>query len=224
MKDGMHVGDGSSGSRREGSVRAMTRTAICAAVLVPLALLVAASAFAATITSFTGTIGRATDYPYCSGSTIIITGSGFVTDGGVQSVSIGGVPAASFSVGSDSTLYALVGYGATTGPVVVTTPLGSVTSAVPETIYPCASSGSTSKPDVTSIAPTKAKGGKKLQLFGSGFVGTTAVTVGGVSATFAVPSDVNMYVIIPTTAKNGNISLSITNAEGTTKVTIDKTS
>ena len=102
MKDGMHVSDGSSQSGG-GSVRTMARAAICAAVLVPLALLVASSALAATITSFTGTIGRATDYPYCYGSTITISGTGFVTDGGVKSVTIGGVPAASFSVGSDTT-------------------------------------------------------------------------------------------------------------------------
>ena len=59
---------------------------------------------------------------------ITVNGSGFVSDGGVTSVTIGGVPASEIIVGSNEILYARLGAGATNGPVVVTTPAGSVTA------------------------------------------------------------------------------------------------
>lgn len=49
---------------------------------------------------------------------------------GTTSVSFNGIPAASFSVVSDTYLTAIVPAGATTGPVVVTTPSGPLTSNV----------------------------------------------------------------------------------------------
>jgi uncharacterized repeat protein (TIGR03803 family) len=54
-----------------------------------------------------------------------ILGQGFT---GTTSVTFNGVPATSFKVGSDTFLTAVVPTGATTGPVVVTTPTGTLTS------------------------------------------------------------------------------------------------
>src|SRR5579863_3398009 len=126
-------------------MRALFRITACSAVLIPLVLLVASSSFAVTITSV-GNLGgnggntienrdvaTAADDPYCPGTVLVITGTGFVNDsnspdpvlGAVKSVSIGNVPANWFKVGSDNTLYAQVGKGATTGPVVVTTAGGA---------------------------------------------------------------------------------------------------
>jgi uncharacterized repeat protein (TIGR03803 family) len=54
-----------------------------------------------------------------------ILGQGFT---GTTSVAFNGVPATSFKVGSDTFLTAIVPTGATTGPVVVTTPTATLTS------------------------------------------------------------------------------------------------
>jgi hypothetical protein len=196
--------------------------------MVPLALLAAGSIFAASITNVTGEKGllliRAAQYPYCKGSFVTISGSGFVTDGGVSSVSIGGVPPSWYEVGSDSVILAYVGANAQSGlPVTVTTPAGTATSgSLTLTVTPCASSGAQYKPYVASVRKY-VKGGQKLQIQGAAFIGTQSVTFGGVAAPFSIPSDANMYVIIPKTAKNGNDVLKITNNVGSASVTLIKT-
>jgi IPT/TIG domain len=222
MEHGMRVIGKSIESKKTGRFHGMFRAALCMAVVVPIALMAAGSAFAVTITSFAGTAVRAPDPPYCVGSIVTITGSGFLSGGAVTSVTFGGVPAASFYAGSDTVLLATVGAGAQTGPIVVTTPQGSATSATPELIEACASGPPTSRPAITG-APPKVKGGKKIQLHGSGFVGVTSVTVGGVTAPYAIPTDQNMYVIIPTTAKNGSVAIKLTSPAGTGTVSVLKT-
>ena len=59
------------------------------------------------------------------GKTAEILGQGLT---GASSVTFNGVPAASFSIVSDTYMTAVVPSGATTGPVVVTTPSGTLTS------------------------------------------------------------------------------------------------
>ncbi len=59
------------------------------------------------------------------GSTVQILGQGFT---GTTSVTFNGVPAINFTIGSDTFLTAVVPIGATTGPVVATTPSGTLTS------------------------------------------------------------------------------------------------
>jgi len=243
-------------------MRALFRTTVCVAVLTPFALLIAGSASAvtiATVGSYFGTgattinnqaVATAEDYPYCSGTYEAIQGSGFVYDsanpdptkGAVISVMMGNVPAAQFWVGSDTKMYAQVGKGATTGPVVVTTTAGTFsTDSLPGgrldgglgtalqnltpglKIIPCVSKPTIVKAAVTSIKPSKAKGGKRVTINGSGFSGVTKVTIGGKDATFAVVQDQNMVVIVPTTAKNGKLPVVITNSAGTVTSTVSLT-
>jgi len=148
----------------------------------------------------------------------MITGSGFVTDGGIVSVTIGGVPASEIVVGSDQYLYARVGPGATSGPIVVTTKAGTARATPDAQVVPCQSTATaSSKPAVASVTPVKAKGGKKIKLSGSGFVGTSSVTVGGVPATFSIPSDNLMYVIVPKAAKTGQQTILVKNNLGVAK-------
>jgi uncharacterized repeat protein (TIGR03803 family) len=59
------------------------------------------------------------------GQTAQILGQGFT---GTTSVTFNGVPASSFTVGNPAYLRAVIPSGATTGPVVVTTPKGTLTS------------------------------------------------------------------------------------------------
>jgi hypothetical protein len=225
-------------------MRSVSRAVLCVAVLVPLALVVVGSSLAASITGFswygsttsgaspaTGLaagIATADLYPYCVGTNIVINGGGFVKDGGVSAVTIGGKPARYYTIGSDSQIFAGVGVGATTGTIQVTTPAGVATSSGTVSIQPCQStSGVAPLPKATGIKPTSAKGGAKIEIFGSGFLGTSAVTVGGVKTSFSLPSDYNLYFILPKTAPSGKQKIVLTGIAGVTRtltVTINKKS
>src|SRR4249919_1011253 len=104
-----------SETRGSGLMRALLRSAACVGALLPFVLLVAGSALAVTVTSAvnqdrnTISNGTASQDPYCSGTYVVITGTGFVSDGGVTSVMIANVPALNVRVGSNTTLYAQVG-------------------------------------------------------------------------------------------------------------------
>jgi hypothetical protein len=211
-----------------GSVGASRRIAVFFSVLVALGLVAAESAGAVTITSWVG--GKAsvpqivTAAGTCPGTVVTINGTGFVNDGGIVSVTIGGVPAGVVVVGADNILYARVGAGATSGPIVVTTKAGSATASPNAIVFPCQATGvATLKPTIDLVAPQSAKGGKKLRLYGSGFVGATSVTVAGSAATYAIPSDNLMYVIVPASAKAGLNTIVVTNAQGSAKVVFQKT-
>ncbi len=159
----------------------------------------------------------------CPGTVVMITGSGFVNDGGIVSVTIGGVPASEVIVGSDIYLYARVGAGATSGPVVVTTKAGTAKATPDAIVWPCQATGlATAAPAIDSVTPQRAKSGKKLTLIGSGFVGATSVTVGGERAAYAIPSDNIMYVRVPADTKAGLTTVVVTNNKGSGKVVFQK--
>ena len=214
--------------RGSASIRVFLRTAFCVSLLVALGLGAAGSAGAVTITSWVG--GKAAVPAVvtagggnCPGTVVFITGTGFVNDGGIVSVTIGGTPASEIIVGSDIYLYARVGAGATSGPVVVTTKAGTATASTNAVVWPCQSLGAaTAAPTIDSVSPQRAKGGKKLTLAGNGFVGTSSVTVGGSPAAYAIPSDNRMYVRVPADAKAGLTTIVITNNKGSAKVVFQK--
>ncbi|HET9308883.1 MAG TPA: choice-of-anchor tandem repeat GloVer-containing protein [Candidatus Sulfotelmatobacter sp.] len=63
-------------------------------------------------------------------------------------------------------------------------------------------------PFVTFLPPHSAgKVGKSIGLLGQGFTGTTDVTFGGISASFAVASDTYMTATVPNLAKTGPIKV-----------------
>jgi IPT/TIG domain len=204
------------------------RTAVCLSLLVTLGLVAAGSAGAVTITGWVG--GKAavptvvTAPGSCPGTVITISGTGFVADGGIVNVMIGGVQAGEITIGSDSTLFARVGAGATNGTVSVTTKAGTATSATPAVVYPCQSTAAaTEAPKIDAVTPQRAKGGKKLTLSGIGFVGTSSVKIGSESMPYAIPSDNLMYVTVPKDAKNGLQTIVVTNNKGSAKVVFQKT-
>jgi hypothetical protein len=214
--------------RGSASTRVSRRTALCLSVLVAFGLVAAGSAGAVTITSWVG--GKAAVPAVvtagggnCPGTVVFITGSGFVNDGGIVSVTIGGMPASEIIVGSDIYLYARVGAGATSGPVVVTTKAGSAKATPDAVVWPCQSLGAaTAAATIDSVTPQRAKGGKKLTLAGNGFVGTASVTVGGTPAAYAIPSDNLMYVRVPADTKAGLTTIVVTNNKGSAKVVFQK--
>jgi hypothetical protein len=201
------------------------KTALALLALVALGLVAAGSAGAVAITSWRGGSGSVpqdvTAEGNCPGTTTTITGTGFVNDGGITSVTIGGVPADAIVVGSDTTLFARVGPGATSGAVTVTTKAGSATAATQAVVLPCQSSGvAGEKPAVDSLVPKSAKAGAKVKLNGIGFVGTKSVTLNGSSVPYAIPSDNVMYIRVPTGTKAGAATIEITNTLGSVKATL----
>jgi hypothetical protein len=206
-----------------------------AAVVMTSALLLAGSALAVTITAFTPKAGLAEDQPYCPGGHVTITGSGFVSDGGVTAVTFGGgVNAVDVQVGSDNTINVMVPTGAKTGPITVTTRAGTASTqtlnaasnvtpigeiALPNNLFTVNDcwgrvAGTTSATTATgatvtisSFSPIKAKAGTKVTIVGTNLTGATGVKIGGVKATFTVASGTKITATVPARAKTGKISV-----------------
>src|SRR5437773_1472528 len=147
------------------------------------------------ITSFTPMSGRV-------GTSVTINGTGFT---GATAVTFNG-STASFTLASDTTIQATVPVGATTGPISVTTPGGTTTSANNFTVVP--------PPAITSFTPMSGRVGTRLTINGTGFTGATAVTFNGSTASFTVASDTTIQATVPVGATTGPIS--VTTPGGTT--------
>src|SRR5260370_18058362 len=63
------------------------------------------------------------------------------------------------------------------------------------------------KPAIVSFNPSSGVAGSKVMIHGSHFVGTTAVTFNGVSASFQVPNTDNIVATVPAGATNGPIAV-----------------
>ena len=115
-----------------------------------------------------------------------------------------GTGSASFTVVSDTYMTAKVPATGTTGYVTVATPSGTLTSSQTFKVLPV----------ITSFTPTNGPVGSKVTITGSGFIGATKVTFGGVNATtYTVNSGTQISATVPTGAKTGMIA--VTTPEGT---------
>ncbi|WP_287130952.1 BPSS1187 family protein [Candidatus Cyanaurora vandensis] len=144
------------------------------------------------------------------GMEVTIKGTSLGTTTGV---SFNGIPA-TFTVVSGTTVKAVVPEGATTGPITLTNPAGSVTSAN-FAVYP--------QPVVTSFTPETGQVATSLTITGTGFTGVTAVGVGLVEATaFTVVSDTQIIatVAVGTTTGAVRVSNPAVNAVSTTNFTV----
>jgi hypothetical protein len=191
-------------------------------------LILAGTAAAVSITSFTPTSGLAltpADGSLCPGGTIAITGSGFALDGPASSVSVSfnGTKSPLVTVGSDSTVFAVVPTNATSGPISVTTAAGTATSPSPFTVNPCpytAADATTqaSPPVVKRVKPAKAKVGATITITGTSFDKASRVTIGGVRASFKLVSPTQITATVPKRAKSGKVT--VTTPVGTTASTV----
>jgi len=155
---------------------------------------VAPPAPAPTIAGFTPTSGPV-------GASVAVSGTNLT---GATSVTFNGV-SATFSVTSDTAIQATAPAGATTGPIAVTTPGGTATSASPFTVIPA--------PSITGFAPTSGPAGTSVTISGASLSGATAVAFNGVGATFTVSSDTSIQATVPAGADTG--PLSVTTPSGT---------
>jgi len=135
------------------------------------------------------------------GQTVGILGQGFT---GTTSVSFNGTPA-TFTFKRDTFLIATVPAGATTGPVTVTTPSGTLTSNVPFRV----------RPVILGFSPPSGPVGTPVTMTGSSLTQTTAVAFGGVGATsFTVNSDTQITATVPTGAQSGEIAVFTAGGKG----------
>ena len=148
-----------------------------------------------TITSFAPTA------PAPPGTTITITGINFI---GVTAVTIGGVPAASFTVVSSTSITAVVKAGAQSGSITVVTPGGTATLA-----------GYHAVPVIAAFSPTSAATGTTVTIIGTDFDGATAVSFGGVAATSWYVSPTNSATLTAVVGPGASGTVSITTAGGT---------
>lgn len=147
--------------------------------------------------------------PVAGGNSVTIFGSNFT---GATSVMFGGV-AASFIVNSSSSITATapaVGF-AQVVDVTVTTPSGTSSTAGSANDYTY-----TLLPNITFLSPNtgSSAGGNTVIITGTGFLGVTSVTFGGVSASFTVNSSTQITATAPAGAA-GTVDVRATNSSGT---------
>jgi len=156
-----------------------------------------AGPFVPTITGFTPASG-------VQGTSVTITGTNF---NNVSKVSFNGVSAA-FTVNSGSQITATLPATASTGPIAVTTPGGTATSAASFTFIP-----GPPVPVITSFSPGAGFPAASVVITGNYFSNATSVTFGGGGAVFTVNSDTMITATVPGSASTGAIS--VTTASGT---------
>jgi hypothetical protein len=162
--------------------------------------------------------------PVGGGGTVTIGGAGFT---GATSVLFGTVPAASYTVDSDTAITAVVPAG-TNGVVdiQVRTPFFTTpATALDQYTYVGA------PPTVTSLFPGSGSvvGGNLVQITGSGFTGVTAVDFGSTpAASYTVESPTLINAIAPTTVaastpsgSAGTVDVTVTNLAGASSTSAD---
>jgi uncharacterized repeat protein (TIGR03803 family) len=147
------------------------------------------------IAAFVSLVG----FPAGSAGTVVqILGQGFNSASSVKF----GTGSASFTIGSDTYMTATVPANGTTGAVTVTTSGGVLKSAQNYKVIPL----------ITSFSPTSGPVGSPVTINGSGFVGASKVTFGGVKATtYSVNSaGTQITATVPTGAVTGKIGVTTT--------------
>jgi hypothetical protein len=129
-----------------------------------------------------------------SGATITLTGSNFT---GTLSVTIGGMPAASFEVLSSTVIKVTVGSGAS-GSISVTTNVG--TGGKAGFIF------LSNPPVITSFTPTAIFGPDTVTIKGQYFTATSLVKFGNITASFEVVSD-SVIIAIIDAGTSGDVSV-----------------
>ncbi|MBO9633018.1 MAG: VCBS repeat-containing protein [Chitinophagaceae bacterium] len=145
-----------------------------------------------------------------AGTTITITGLNFDD---ATAVSIGGIPVASFSVVSSTSITAIVPEGGN-GAISVTTSYGTTTKNVFTLTEP-------KQPVIISFSPASAPAGSVLTISGKNFSTIPAgniVNVGGVRATVLTATPTRLTVTVPTGAVYKPISVTVSGLTGLSNI------
>jgi len=137
-----------------------------------------------------------------AGSRVILTGTGFT---GAFQVQFNGVSAGQPQVDSDTQITISVPAGAGTGPITVVTPAGNLVSTGSFT-----GPGGTAPalPSLTLAVPASARAGARVDLTGTGLLGTLQVTFNGVPAPRVdIHSDTAITAEVPAAASSGPIGV-----------------
>ncbi len=144
--------------------------------------------------------------PSSGGTTLFLTGTGFTA---ASTVSFGGTPASSVTVGSATSIIATAPAGSGTVDVRVATEGGTSATFAGDTFtfYPV--------PTITSISPASGStaGGTSVTITGTNLSSTSAVSFGGTGATYAINSDTSVTATAP--AGTGTVDLRVTTIGGT---------
>ena len=132
---------------------------------------------------------------------------------GATEVTFNGVAATVFSVNNEIEITATVPSGATTGPIAVTTPDGTFTSATSFTVTvpppPPA-------PTLNSFTPVSGLVGTTVTLIGTDLTGATEVAFHGTAATvFSVDNASQITATVPAGATTGTIAVTTPGGTGT---------
>jgi hypothetical protein len=136
------------------------------------------------------------------GTTLTITGTSLTQ---TTQVTIGGKSAA-FTVKSDTEVTATVAAGAKTGDAISVTTLGGTATSDDKLVV---------VPEVTTFSPKSGPVATSVSITGHSFTGATAVTIGGVAATFTVITDAKVDAQVPTGAVSGPITVTTPGGTGT---------
>lgn len=135
------------------------------------------------------------------GTPVTLTGANFT---GATSVKFNGTTAA-FAVVNDTQITTTVPAGATSGPVSVTTPSGTGTSATSFLVSPLP----------PTFAPGSGPVASSVRLTGANYTGATAVKFNGTAAVFTVDLDTQVTATVPAGATTGPISVTTASGTGT---------
>ncbi len=135
---------------------------------------------------------------------VTIRGLGFT---GTTAVRFNGTLATAVTVASDQEVWATVPAGATTGPISLTTPLGTVTTTRAFSVT------GTGLPQILTLTPTYGLVGAAVTIDGTNLTGATAVRFNGTLATILTNTATTLTTTVPVGATTGQVT--VTTALGT---------
>ena len=142
------------------------------------------------------------------GTTVTVTGTK-LSD--ASAVKFSSIDATEFTVNSPTQLTAIVPFGATTGPISVITPGGTVTTTTNFDV--------TISPVIREFSPIGGPTGTNITVFGDNFVNISAVKFNNVDAVFSVNSPTQITATVPENATTGRITIIGTGGTATSNAT-----
>ncbi|MFO1477651.1 MAG: IPT/TIG domain-containing protein [Verrucomicrobiota bacterium] len=142
-----------------------------------------------------------------AGTTVAIQGEHFLYPAIVTNVSFNGISGTGLSVNQDILLTVTAPPGVSTGPIILKSSMGTF-STISNFITTATNFYVT--PAVTGFSPPRGRPGTNVLITGSNFLGATAVTFGGVPASFTPPTNnTTLVAVVPAGASTGILGLTV---------------